>query len=72
MTEPLPELVEQVCVFRRNQRGKTDGAVTTSRRKLGQFLAFVRTREGWHARVRDLTAATIQTWIDDVPRPTSS
>ena len=29
MTNPLPELVDQFCVFQRKQRGKTEGGVTT-------------------------------------------
>jgi site-specific recombinase XerD len=64
MTHPLPELVDQFCVFQRKQRGKTEGGVATYRWNLEQFLAFVRTRDGRLARVTDLTAATIQAWMD--------
>lgn len=64
MTQPLPELVDQFCVFQRKQRGKTEGGVTSYRWNLEQFLEFVRKRDGRLARVTDLTAATIQAWMD--------
>ena len=64
MTNPLPELVDQFCVFQRKQRGKTEGGVTTYQWNLKQFLEFIRKRDGRLARVTDLTAATIQAWMD--------
>jgi integrase/recombinase XerC len=66
MTQPLIELVEQFCNFQRKQRGKTEGGVRTYRWILEQFLTFVRNRHGRLARVNDLTASTIQSWMDDM------
>src|SRR5262245_3319068 len=66
MTQPLTELVEQFCNFQRKQRGKTEGGVRAYRWNLEQFLVFVRNRNGRLARVTDLTAATIQAWMDDM------
>jgi integrase/recombinase XerC len=66
MTHPLTELVDQFCVFQRKQRGTTEGGVATYRWNLDQFLEFVRKRDGRLARVTDLTAATIQTWMDEM------
>lgn len=62
--QPLVELVEQFCVYQRKQRGKTEGGVKTYRWNLEQFLQFMRQREGRLARVGDVTAATIQAWMD--------
>ncbi|MFQ5972406.1 MAG: tyrosine-type recombinase/integrase, partial [Alphaproteobacteria bacterium] len=66
MAQPLVELVKQFCVFQRKQRGRTEGGVETYRWNLEQFLVFVRNREGRLARARDLNAATLQAWMDDM------
>jgi integrase/recombinase XerC len=66
MTQPLTELVEQFCNFQRKQRGKTEGGVRTYRWNMEQFLVFIRNGQGRLARVTDLTAPTIQTWMDDM------
>lgn len=66
MAQQLVELVEQFCNFQRKQRGTTDGGVRAYRWNLEQFLIFIRDREGRLARVSDLTAKTIQAWMDDM------
>ena len=66
MAQQLTELVEHFCNFQRKQRGKTEGGVKTYQWILEQFLIFVRNRHGRLARVTDLTAATIQAWMDDM------
>jgi len=66
MTQPLTDVVEQFCNFQRKQRGKTEGGVKTYRWNLEQFLVFVRNRDGRLARVTDLTASTVQAWMDDM------
>jgi integrase/recombinase XerC len=66
MAQPLVELVEQFCAFQRKQKGKTEAGVKTYRWNLEQFLAFARSREGRLARVGDLSAETIQAWMDDM------
>ena len=66
MAQHLTELVEQFCTFQRKQRGKTQGGVKTYRWMLEQFLIFVRNTQGRLARVSDLSAPTIQTWMDDM------
>jgi site-specific recombinase XerD len=66
MAQHLTELVEQFCNFQRKQRGKTEGGVKTYRWMLEQFLMFVRNTQGRPARVSDLSATTIQDWIDDM------
>jgi site-specific recombinase XerC len=66
MAQQLTELVGQFCNFQRKQRGKTEGGVKTYRWMLEQFLIFVRNSEGRLARVSDLTASTIQCWMDDM------
>src|SRR5712692_9150460 len=66
MTQPLTDLVEQFCNFQRKQRGKTEGGVKTYRWNLEQFLVFIRNRDGRMAKVTDLTAATVQAWMDDM------
>jgi Phage integrase, N-terminal SAM-like domain len=60
------DLVGQFCNFQRKQRGKTEGGVRTYRWNLEQFLVFVRNRDGRLARVTDLTASTLQAWMDDM------
>ena len=66
MAQPLTELVEQFCNFQRKQRGKTEGGVRTYRWNLEQFLVFVRNHHGRLAKVTDLTAPTVQAWMDDM------
>ena len=66
MAQPLTELVEQFCNFQRKQRGKTEGGVRTYRWNLEQFLVFVSNRHGRLPRVTDLTASTVQGWMDDM------
>jgi site-specific recombinase XerD len=66
MAQHLTELVEQFCNFQRKQRGKTEGGVKTYRWMLEQFLMFVRNTQGRPARVSDLSATTIQDWMDDM------
>ena len=66
MAQHLTELVEQFCNFQRKQRGKTQGGVKTYRWMLEQFLIFVRNTQGRLARASDLSAPTIQTWMDDM------
>ena len=66
MTQPLSELVEQFCHFQRKQRGKSDRGVKTYRWVLEQFLVFVKTQRGRMARVHDVSAETIQAWMDDM------
>jgi integrase/recombinase XerC len=66
MAQPLTDLVEQFCNFQRKQRGKTEGGVKTYRWNLEQFLVFIRNRDGRLARVTDLTASTVQAWMDDM------
>ena len=64
MTLPLSDVVEQFCLYQHKQRGKTEGGVSTYRWNLTQLLTFVRTQDGRVARVSDLTARTIQAWMD--------
>src|SRR6185437_15888311 len=64
MTQPLPELVDQFCILQHKQRGRTEGGAKTYRWNLEQFLEFVRKHEGRLARVKDLTASTVQAWMD--------
>ncbi len=64
MTQPLPELVDHFCVQQHKQRGRTEGGTRTYRWNLEQFLEFVRKRESRLARVKDLTASTVQGWMD--------
>jgi integrase/recombinase XerC len=66
MAQPLTDLVQQFCNFQRKQRGKTEGGVKTYRWNLVQFLVFIRNRDGRLARVTDLTASTVQAWMDDM------
>lgn len=66
MTQPLTELVDQFCNFQRKQRGKTEGGVRAYRWNLEQFLVFIRNRDARLARVTDLTASTVQAWMDDM------
>ncbi len=66
MAQPLTDLVEQFCNFQRKQRGKTEGGVKTYRWNLEQFLVFIRNRDGRLARLTDLSAATVQAWMDDM------
>jgi integrase/recombinase XerC len=66
MAQQLTEMVEQFCSFQRKQRGKTEGGVRTYRWNLEQFLMFVHNRDGHLARVSDLTASTVQAWMDDM------
>src|SRR5713226_8574732 len=66
MAQPLTELVEQFCNFQCKQRGKTEGGVKTYRWNLEQFLVFVGNRQGHLAKVTDLTASTVQAWMDDM------
>ncbi len=66
MAQPLTEVVEQFCNFQRKQRGKTEGGVKAYRWNLEQLLMFVRNREGRLAKVTDLTASTVQAWMDDM------
>ena len=64
MTQPLSELVEQFCHFQRKQRGKSDRGVKTYRWVFEQFLVFVKTQRGRMARAHDVSAETIQAWMD--------
>src|SRR5688572_22295212 len=64
MAQPLLEWVEQFCTYQRKQKGKTEGGAKTYRWNLEQFLSFVRHREGRVARMGDLSADTIQAWMD--------
>jgi integrase/recombinase XerC len=64
MTLPLSDVVEQFCLYQHKQRGKTEGGVSTYRWNLTQLLTFIRTQEGRVVRVSDLTARTIQAWMD--------
>ncbi len=64
MTQPLSDVVEQFCLYQHKQRGKTEGGVSTYRWNLTQLLTFVRAQEGRVAHVNDLTARTIQAWMD--------
>ncbi len=66
MTQPLSELVEQFCHFQRKQRGKSDRGVKTYRWVLEQFLVFVKTQRGRMPRAHDVSAETIQAWMDDM------
>jgi integrase/recombinase XerC len=66
MAQPLTELVEQFCNFQRKQRGKTEGGVRAYRWNLEQFLVFIRNGQGRLAKVTDLTASTVQAWMDDM------
>jgi integrase/recombinase XerC len=66
MAQYLVEIIEQFCAFQRKQRGKTEGGVKAYRWNLEQFLIFVRHRQGRLARVSDLTASTIQAWMNDM------
>ena len=66
MNQPVTDLVEQFCNYRRKQRGKTEGGVQTYGWILQQFLVFVRNRYGRMARITDLTPLTIQQWMDDM------
>jgi len=66
MTQSLTELIDQFCAYQRKQRGKTDGGVKTYRWNLEQFAVFIRQHRGRLARVSDLTATTIQAWMDDM------
>ncbi len=66
MAQPLPELVEQFLTYQRKQRGKAEGGVRTYGWNLDHFLRFVRTREGRVARVEDVTAEMVQTWMDEM------
>src|SRR5205085_7129785 len=66
MAQQLVDLVDQFCTFQRKQRGKTEGGVRTYRWNLEQFLVFIRNRYGRLARASDLTAPTIQQWMDDM------
>jgi hypothetical protein len=47
----VPTRCRDPPTFQRNQRGKTEGGVTTYRWNLEQFLAFIRKREGRPAQV---------------------
>jgi integrase/recombinase XerC len=66
MAQHLTELVEQFCNFQRKQRGKTEGGVKTYQWMLERFLMFVRHAQGRLARASDLSAPTIQAWMDDM------
>jgi site-specific recombinase XerD len=66
MAQPLTELVEQFCNFQRKQRGKTEGGVRAYRWNLEQFLVFIRNGQGRLAKITDLTASTVQAWMDDM------
>src|SRR6185503_176266 len=66
MAEPLLALVEKFCLYQRTQRGKTEGGVRTYRWNLEQFLRSVGERRGRAARLDDLDAARIQTWMDEM------
>src|SRR5262245_4037616 len=54
MAQPLVELIDQFCTYRRKQRGKTEGGVRTYRWNLNHFLRFIRKHEGRPARVEDV------------------
>jgi len=64
MTQTLVEWVERFCQYQLKQRGKTEGGVRAYRWVLEQFLVFMRQRHGRLARIRDLTRAEIQSWMD--------
>jgi hypothetical protein len=60
----LPDHLLQFCSFQLKQRGKAKGGVQTYRWILEQCLSFVRRREGRVAGIADMTASTIQAWMD--------
>src|SRR2546426_7890828 len=66
MAQPLPELMDQFCIYQRRQKGKTEGGARTYRWNLEQFTTFVRYREGRVARVGDLNPETLQAWMDQM------